>query len=120
MAATPESPSISSVRAARESAAGAARLYLIPYSLQQQRIGCSRETEYHVREPLALHQDVAVKSACSKLLVAGTDRFENSGVFPRRRQQAVSRTKLAITMTVHLRRDCLLHHHCNCRFSFQG
>jgi hypothetical protein len=49
------------------------------------------KTEHHVREPLAVYQDVAVKSACSELLVTGADGFENSGVFLQRLQQAVSR-----------------------------
>ena len=52
------------------------------------------KTEHHVGKPLALHHDMIVKPGCRELLVAGADRFENSGVFLQRLQQAVSRTKL--------------------------
>lgn len=52
------------------------------------------KTQHHVREPLALHEDVAMKPACGELLVAGADRFENAGVLLQRLQQAVARAEL--------------------------
>jgi hypothetical protein len=49
------------------------------------------KSEHQVRETLALHHDMIVKPGCRELLVAGADRFENSGMFLQRLQQSVAR-----------------------------